>query len=209
MTRIPGIVLDLPSGSIAGQAISSVADIAHTQLAQRPLQPTGIPLTRCRVWDAMQTTTPGTAASDDLGLITGTPGTHAPKLSSGDVKNSTTSRKAAFELEVPSNYDDGQTFQLRMRAAVETTVASASCTLDLEVFKPDGDGLVGSDLCQTAAQIINSLTKANFDFTIDASALNPGDKLICIITIACTDVATGTAVTPCVYEIIRLADLRG
>lgn len=209
MPTIQQVTLDIPDNSIAGRALSSAAEIATTQLAQRSFQAHPVSLTSCRVWDAMATMVVGTPASDDLGLTTGTPGTHAPKLSTGDVKAATTTRKVAFELEVPSNYDDGETFQLRIRAAMETTVADTSATLDLQVYKPDGDGLVGSDLCTTAAQSMNSLTKANYDWTIDASAIDPGDKLICIVSIAVVDSATATAVTGCIYSIIRRADLRG
>lgn len=201
--------IDIPNASLPGSSLSANAEILHTQLAQRANQIYPIPFTSCRVWDAMASMVVGTAAADDLALITGTPGTHQPKLSSGDVKASSTTRKVAFELEVPANYDDGQTFTLRLKAGMETTVADASATIDVQAWKPSGTGTVGSDLVTTAAQSINSLTAADKDFVIDESGIDPGDKLIVVVTIATVDAATATAVTPCIYSITRRCDTRG
>lgn len=202
-------IIDIPNASLPGSVLAANAEIQPTQLAQRSNQIAPIPFTNCRVWDAMATMVVGTPASDDLGLVTGTPGTHQPKLSTGDVKASSTSRKVAFELEVPSNYDDGQTFTLRIKAGLETTIADTSCTIDVSAYKPSGTGTVGSDLVTTAAQSINSLTSADKDFVIDESAIDPGDKLIVIVTIATVDAATATAVTACIYSITRRCDTRG
>lgn len=210
MTTLSVTRLDIEDNSIPGRALAAALELAPTQLAQRTFMTTPVPFTSCRVWDAMASMVVGTAAADDLALITGTPGTNAPKLSAGDLKAAgATSRKVAFELEVPANYDDGETFQVRIRAGMETTIADTSCTVDLQVWKPAGDGTVGADLCATAAQSINSLTEADFDFEITASGLDPGDKLICVVTIACNDAATVAAVTPAIYSILRRCDTRG
>jgi hypothetical protein len=208
-TTLTGTSIEIADGSIPGRALAAVLDLATSQLAQRTFMAYPVPFTSCRVWDAMHTMVVGSAAADDIALITGTPGTHAPKLSGGDCKASTTSRKVAFELDVPANYDDGETFQIRIRAGMETTVSDTTATVDLQVWKPSGTGTVGSDLCTTAAQSINSLTAADKDFTIDASAIDPGDKLICVVTLAVTDGATATAVTPAIYAITRRCDTRG
>ena len=202
--------IDIPNASLPGSVLAAAAEIAATQLAQRPNQSTPLMMTACRVWDAMASMVVGTPAADDLGLVTGTPGTHQPKLSSGDVKAlGATSRKVAFELEVPSNYDDGESFSLRFKAGMETTIADVTATIDLQAWKPSGTGTVGSDLVTTAAQSINSLTAADKDFVIDATGIDPGDKLICVLSIATNDAATATAVTACVYSMFRRCDTRG
>lgn len=201
--------IDIPVRSFTGTDLAINAEIAATQLAQRAMQAEPIPLTDCRVWDAMHSMVVGTPAADDLGLITGTPGTDFPYLSAGDLKAAgATTRKVAFQLPVPSNYDDGETFEVRIRAAMETTVADNSCTVDLEAWLGTA-GAAGSDLCTTAAQSMNSLTPANLDFTVDPSSLDPGDLLTVVLSIACNDAATGTAVTPVIYAITRRCDLRG
>ncbi len=201
--------IEVPNNSITGAQLAANAEIAASQLAQRPLMAFPVKLTDCRVWDAMATMVVGTPASDDLALITGTPGTNAPRLSAGDLKAAgATTRRVGFELEVPANYQDGETILVRIRAGMETTIASSSATVDLLVWKPN-NASVGSDLVTTAAQSINSLTPNNYDFVIDATGVDPGDRLICNILVAVNDAATATAVTAIVYAISLLCDTRG
>lgn len=203
-------VLILPDGSITNSVIATTAAIETSKLEQRVLQAFPVKLTDLRVWDAMSTLLPSAAANDDLGLIVGTFGTDSPLVNANDLKAAgATTRRARLLLPVPQNYDDGATIQLRLRCATETTVSDGTCTVDVEVYKGDGTGAVGSDLCTTAAQSINSLTPANVDFTISASGVDPGDLLDVRVSVACNDTATATAVTPTIYSITLLCDTRG
>jgi len=211
MTRIiTDVILRLPQALFTSEDLSPTAAILPSQLELRSFQEESVPLTSCRVWDAMATNLPATPASDDLGLVTGTPGTTAPLINTGDVKAlGPTTRKLTFELCVPDNYESGKAFQVRIRAGMLTTIADTTATVDLEVFKPDGAGAVGSDLCATPAATINSLTQSDKDFTITASSLNPGEKLICIVSVAVNDAATVTAVIGQIYSISRRCHTRG
>lgn len=167
-------------------------------------------LTSLRVWDAIQTNLPGTAASDDLAISGGTFGTNAPVITAGDLKAAgATTRYARFQVALPECYEAGQTVQLSVSAGMVTTVADTSCTLDAVVYKIDKEGGVGSDLCTTAATTINSLTFASVAFSITAGGLSAGDVLDIRLAIACTDGATGTAVTPTIGGIDLLCDIRG
>jgi hypothetical protein len=56
---------------------------------------------------------------------------------------------------------------------------------------------------------MNSLTAANYDFTINATGVDPGDLLEVRISIAASDTATATAVTPAIYSVSLLCDTRG
>ena len=169
-----------------------------------------IDLTSLRVWDAYQTNLPGTAATDDLALIGGTFGTAPPTISAGDLKAAgATTRYARFQVKLPECYDSGETITLRISAGMKTTVASSSCTVDVECYKLDKITGIGSDLCATAAITINSLVFANKDFTITPSALMAGDTFDVRIAIACNDAATGTAVTPTIAAIDLLCDIKG
>lgn len=210
MTRIINdVVLRIPQELFTSEDLADAADILHTQLKQRAFQEEQVSFTDLRVFDAMHTVLSGTSSADDLALATGTPGTDALVVTTGDVKTLTVGRKAAFELRVPDNYEAGQSFQIRIRAGMKTTIADGSATVDLNVYKPVGDGLVGSDLCATAATSINSLTASDKDFTVTASSLSPGEKLLCIVTLAVTDTATATAVIGQIYSISRRCDTRG
>jgi hypothetical protein len=212
MTQIANTFLQLPDGVITSNTIASNAEILHTQLRQRALQSFPINPTQYRVWDANHTNAVGTAASDDLALttaaLTGSGASYL--LSAGDCKNlGATTRRVAFFMPIPANYEDGQTVQFRIRTKMETTVASSSCTVDLEAFVVSTGTTVGSDLVTTAATDMNSLTAADKDFVIDASAVNPSDVLQCRLSIACSDTGTATAVTPVVISVALLCDTRG
>ena len=91
---------------------------------------------------------------------------------------------------------------------METTIADNSCTVDLEAYIGN-DGTLTSDLVATSAQSMNSLTAANYDFTLSTGSVEPGDLIECRLTIVCNDAATGTAVTPAVYKVALLCDTRG
>ncbi len=149
MTTIPDITMVLPPEVITNYTIAGNADIAFTKIAQRVLAESVISLTQARVWDAVQTNLPATPASDDLGIITGTWGTNPVRITAGDVKAlGSTTRRLYLAIPIPSNYEDGQTIQLRIRAKMETTVADNSCTIDAEAYV-GSDGALGSVLVTT------------------------------------------------------------
>ena len=209
MTTIPDITMVLPPEVITNYTIAGNADIAFTKIAQRVLAESVIPLTQARVWDAVQTNLPATPASDDLGIITGTWGTNPVRITAGDVKAlGSTTRRLYLAIPIPSNYEDGQTIQLRIRAKMETTVADNSCTIDAEAYV-GSDGALGSDLVTTSATSMNSLSAANYDFTINATGVDPGDLIEVRLSIASNDAATATAVTPAIYSVSLLCDTRG
>lgn len=197
------------TSAIDANMISVSANFPNAVMEQRELTAFPIPLTSLKVWDAFHTNLPGTPANDDLGLITGTFGTDSNSVQTSDLKNTTTTQYAGFEFVVPENYETGQTIELNISAGQLTTLASVSATLDVEAYKPDGIGGVGSDLCQTAAQSIKSLTMADKVFVLDGSGLYPGDRIEGRIAIAINDSATETAVDGIIGNIELLADCRG
>ena len=169
-----------------------------------------VPLTSLRVWDAFATNLPGTAATDDLALSGGTFATSPPVVTAGDLKAvGATTRYARFELQLPECYDSGQTVTISISAGMVTTVADTSCTLDVQCYKLDKIAGIGADLCATSATTMNSLTFADIPFTITPSGLVAGDVFDVRIAIACTDAATGTAVTPTIASIDLLCDIKG
>lgn len=201
-------IMQTPAGAFTDYDIAGNANIATSKIAQRVLAEYAVPLTSCRVWDAVQTILPNAAASDDLGLITGTFGTNPVRVTAGDCKNTTATRRLYFAVPIPANYEDGQTITLRVACGMETTVASTSCTIDAEAYVGT-NGTLSSDLVTTSAQSMNSLTAANRDFTINEASVDPSQLLEVRLTIACTDSATATAVTPAIYKIALLCDTRG
>jgi hypothetical protein len=198
------------SGTLAIKETGVSAQTRLTILKQDALAIFPVRLTGLRVWDAIHTNLPGTAATDDLALIGTTFGTTAPVVSAGDCKAlGATSRYARFMTELPECYEAGETVTLSLSAGMVTTVASSSCTVDVECYKIDKITGISSDLCTTAATTINSLVFAAKSFTITSSALTAGDVLDIRITIACNDAATATAVTPTIAGIDLLCDIKG
>lgn len=198
------------SGAITVKDTGVSAQTRATILKQDALAIFPVPMTSLRVWDAYQTNLPGTAATDDLALIGGTFATAPPTISAGDLKAAgATTRYARFETELPECYDPGETFILALYAGMVTTVADASCTIDIQCYKLDKITGIGSDLCATAATTMNSLVFGAKSFTITPSGLVAGDKFDVRIAITCTDAATVTAVTPTISAIERWCDIKG
>lgn len=170
-----------------------------------------IPLTDFRVWDALQTLLPGTPSADDLGLVGGTFGTATPSLRSEDLKAAgATNKRARFLVQLPWEYEAGQSVRLRFKAGMITTIAGTSATLDCEAYKlqSDPDDAIGSDLVSTAAMSMNSLSFADMDFELNPTSLSPGDILDVRITAAVNDGASATAVIAGITSAKLLADVR-
>jgi hypothetical protein len=150
------------------------------------------------------------ANSDDLGIYAGTWGTHGRQVKSGDLKAAgSTTRYLGLQVPIPAEYEDAETVTIRIRAGMETTVADVAATVDVEAYLPDGTGAVGSDLCSTAVQSINSLTDADKDFVITSTGIVAGDVLEVRVAVLVNDAATVTAVIAAIQEISLLADVRG
>jgi len=206
---LPGDLIVAGSIRLNGSLTPAIAKANILALAE--LQPFPIPLTDFRVWDAMQTVLPGTPATDDLGLVGGTFGTATPSLRSEDLKTAgATNKRARVLVQLPWDYQAGQSVTLRFRAGMITTVADTTATLDCEAFKlqDDPDDAIGSDLVSTAATTMNSLTFANIDFVVTPSGLSPGDILDVRITCAVNDAAGATAVIAGVTSAKLLCDVR-
>lgn len=208
MATLTNVQITLPDGGISNVDIAANANIEASKMEQRVLAEHHVPVDAFRVWDAIATNPVSTAANDDLGLVTGTWGSAVNKITAGDCKAATTTRRIYFSVPVPANYDDGQTIQLKIRAKVETTISDGTCTLDAEAYIAN-DGTLTSDLVLTAALSMNSLTVANYNFTLSSGAVDPGDLIEVRLTVACVDAATATAVTPAIYEVALLCDTRG
>lgn len=184
--------------------------LLRSYLEARDENDVSIPLRSGFVHDAAGSNLPSTAASDDLGIV-GTFGSAALTLQTIDQKaNGTpTAAYARFLVPIDSSFDLGETLLIKVTAGMITTVASETATIDVEAYVNDGAGGVGSDLCGTAAQNMNSLTAAEFEFEIDSASLNWGDELDLRLAITIEDTATGTAVIGEIAKLVISRDIRG
>lgn len=160
-----------------------------------------IDLTQMKVHDARATNLPAAAANDDMGIITGTPGTDAPTLQGVDFGGGSTDEKAAFAFALPPSYVAGSPITVRVKAGMVTGVSDGTATVDVEAWKRDGTGAAGADLCSTAAQSINSLTAANKDFTITPTGLVAGDVLDVRLSFGGSDVGNAVVMIPEIQDV--------
>lgn len=202
MTRVPVSMIfnenSTPGSILKDNTITS----EKLSLRSEPLDP--IALTSLRKESALNTLL-GSPSGSDLGLVTSG---NAHYISAGDVMGVTVSRKATFELLLPHDYVAGETVKLRFMAGMLTNTASVSAQLDVSAYVSAQDGTVGSDICDTAIQSINSTTIAAKDFELQSSGLVPGDRIFVEITIAAQDGSGSDARTPIICDIWRLIDRR-
>lgn len=213
-TLIRGIAMEAGSGDgsvvkVMTARASITGTVARSNLVQDDLKSYPIDFTLMRVFDARQTNLPATAANDDMALITGTPGTDAPTLQGVDFGGTSTDEKCAFSFTLPAEYVDGQTVTLRIKAAMLTTASDGTATVDAQVYKRDGAGAVGADICATVAQSINSLTPTNKDFTITPTGLVAGDVLEIVLAFAGSDTGNVGVMIPEISDVRLLLDVKG
>jgi hypothetical protein len=199
----------IPERSLTHRSLKQSAEIQTEQLAQRTNALVGIPLTQCRIASNLALNLPAAASGSDLGLVTGVAGTSFPIVTAGGVKNTSGSRSLGFLFNVPPNFDVGESLTLRLRAGMQTTIASGSCTATVAVYRSNGDGASSANLYTGSPLSMNGLAPANIDFVLQSSGSTPGHAMHCVVTIAYSDVATATAVIPAIFGITLLADLRG
>lgn len=202
----------LIAGTVPGSALKDNAEINRSQMRQETTAAYMVPLTSFRVWDNMAALLPTAGATDDLGLIEGTFGSASPTLQTEDLKaegGNPTLNYARALFQLPPEYDAGETVILRIHAGMTTTVADDTATVDVVCYESDKETGIGSDICATAAQSINSTTFADKDFTITSTGLAPGDVLDFRIATSVSDAATGTAVIATIGQVEFILDIRG
>ena len=199
--------LDVSPGTLTAKA----GQIPRSYLTQDADVAIGVPVTDLRKTSDLAAVLPNAASGSDLGIYNGGTGfgTDAPVVRTSDAKATTVTQYARFQWVVGSEFDVGETLQVRVNAGMNTTVANGTATVDVEAYVIDEDGTVGSDICATAAKDINLLTKANKDFTLTSSTVAKGDVLDIRVTVAITDSATATAVIGEIGSIRMLRDIRG
>ena len=174
---------------------------------QRDLVAHNIPLNLLCVHDSMLAL-PGTAANDDLGITAGTMGSASPSIVSSDGAQTTVTQYARFQYCLPPEYAAGQSVTLRIYAGM-ATVSDDKANVDVQAYEPTAAGVTSTDICETAAQSINSATLAAKDFVITPTELTAGDMIDVRITVAIDDTATGSGVTAKITQVGMLLDIRG
>ncbi len=151
-------------------------------------------------------------SAEHLDIIEGTFGTNAQTLQTPDFggNKAVANYYARGEIQLPAEYVAGQSIEIRVHAGMLTTVASESCTVDVEVYKSDEDATSTGDLVATAdvAQDMNSIVFADLDFTVTPGTLSPGDILDVRLTVAADDDGDAGVMKGCIGSVQLLCDVR-
>ena len=121
----------------------------------------------------MHTNLPGTAAADDLALITGTFLTSAATIQTLDFVNTTTTAYGRFQYPVPANYVAGQAITLTLNVSCAAGTPNLEGTVDAFVTRAASPA---TDICATAVQNYGSAA-ADYSFTITPTNVVAGELL--------------------------------
>ena len=156
-----------------------VASLNREDLVQEALQIYNIPLTEMKMTTGLEL--PVAGDSTYLGMAFGTHGSAAPYLVGTVTNTDSKTEVARLQFILPPEYEDGQSVSVRLHARVDVA-RQASASVDVQCYKVDKEIGVGSDICATAAQSINTDVWADKDFTITPTGLVAGDLLDIEIT---------------------------
>lgn len=146
-----------------------------------------IPMAAYRVWDAMATNLPGTAANDDLGLSTGTFGTSTVSLITRDCKavGSNVVGYARVQVPVPPSYVAGEAISLVVTGYMVDGTPSQSAELDAQVYNTAAPTV---DICATSAYDMLAVVAAtDKTFTITPTNVSAGQLLDIRLSMAIDD----------------------
>lgn len=185
----------------------SIKAVARSLITADALAEHGIPLTSVRGATGLSLVATETAGGFNVSLSSDV------LILQGEVTdNETEVSVCVAEYVLPDNYVAEGDITVRIRAAIIKTAAGNDngSTLDLSVFK-QGDGAVGSDLCDTAAQTFAAVnTWYDNDFTVTATGLAAGDRLTLKITSSVVDdEAGGGTLRMNIAKLSVLADVQG
>lgn len=161
-----------------------------------------LPYSVWRVWNAVGTNLPNTAAIDDLGVSFGSAyGTDTPYICSEDLNgDGTAASYARTQFILPAEYLAGGTITLR--AYCDTQAGAASIDFEAFLVSKTSTLVSGSDLVSTAATSVTT-SFTNKDFVVTPTSRIAGDTLdIRMAVIGTTSVTANTIVRIPAVEII-------
>lgn len=196
------------ANKLTTQAASGMS-VARSGIVQDDAKGYVVPLDSLKVTGtgALLGSTAGTP-SGALGLTVGTFGSASPKLAGEAASGNTKTNKARFLFPLPAEYVAGETVTVRVRCKETVGAATVSTSIDVEAYKCDKDGGIGSDLCATAAQDVTT-SFGNKDFDITAASLNPGDVLDIQLTAVTTDTGGSVGTIINITNVEVLLDVKG
>ncbi len=157
--------------------------------------PVDIPLNQARVIAAWKDTIADSPGSNILGLTDTEASVLLGNAASGNTKND----NALFVVSLPAWYVAGSAISVRLTAKCDPA-ATVSSTVDCVSLKVNALGVLGSDLCTTAAQAIND-TYAAKSFTITPTSRVAGETLHILVGTQVVDTGGTTNATGSIAKV--------
>ena len=195
-----GTTIDL-SGDPSVAAEIATGAVTRVKLAENALDVFPIPLTSVLAEDGA-----ALGIVEEAGTFFRQIGTNQLYLQGEESISETEASVGWFEVYLPANYVAAG--DVKIRAVVDVTGAGTlgTCTIDFEARESDNDGAVGSDICATAATAVTATSGAK-DFTITATDLVAGDKLVVKMTTSIAESA-GSAIRAIITKLQLLCDVK-
>jgi hypothetical protein len=128
------------------------------------------------------------AASGTFGIVNGTHAAPGLYLETEAANSSTVTTYASAVYVLPQEYVAGSNITASLAIDTNGSGTLSTNTIDLQALPLNDAGTVGSDICATAAQNLNSTPTAR-DFTLTGTDLEPGDALLLYFTMVLTETA--------------------
>jgi len=210
MIRLPAgeaLVATIAAAGTAGTFdvfITAVTpQIQRAQLVEDALQFIPVPLTNVLAEDGALLT-----AAEEAGTFNRAIGTNQLYIEGEVTQNETEASVGWFEFYLPENYVAAGDVKIRAVVDVQGAGTLGSCTIDFEARESDNDGAIGADLVTTAAQAITATAGAK-DFTVTATGLVAGDKLVVKMTTSVVENADAGTLKAVITKLGVLCDVKG
>lgn len=174
----------------AGTSIQVVGRMITAQIAYVEPQKYGVGTVGIPVTAVGQLTGIALAATETAGSFNINLDADMLDLIGETTNNETETTEGVFQVCLPSNYLPGGAVKIRVSHRVVGAGTAGSCTCDVEVFKQDGNGAIGTDLCTTAAAATLDDTWTDTYFTVTPTGFVAGDRLNVVITTVVVESAT-------------------
>lgn len=179
----------IADATITTTQISGTAGITRTQLGEEALAVYGIP-----AHDLKSNAGAALLAAETAGTFNISVAANVVSVQGEITDNETEVSVGVFQFVLPPEYVAAGDVKVRLKTALIKTGAAVdnASTIDVEVYEQTGNGAVGADLCETAAQSWAAVdTWYTKDFVVTAAGLVAGDILNVKITTNVVDSEVG------------------
>jgi len=133
---------------------------------------------------------------------------NALSLRGYDITGDNEQSQLAFEFDLPVEYVSAGDVKLRLHARYAGSGTAGTKTIDAVAYVIGDDGAFASDLVATNAQTLTT-SWADYDFTVTATGLTAGKRLMVIVTTSLTESGESNPLHVEIGALSLLLDVKG